>query len=69
MRNMKPRLILTIVLIALVLVFAVQNSATVEVEFLFWGVALPRSLLIFTLLVIGMIVGWFLRGAIRVTRA
>ena len=69
MEKIRPRLILTIILLALVFVFAVQNIEIVEVEFLMWGFSLPRSLLIFSVLAIGVIVGWFLRGAIRITRA
>ena len=69
MTKMRPRLTFTIALLALVLIFALQNTDTVEVEFFFWGLALPRSLLIFTVLMVGMIAGWFLRGAVRRNRA
>ena len=64
----KLRLISSIVLVTLVLVFALQNVATVEVQFLFWSLPLPRSLLLFLVLVIGVIAGWFLRGATRKPR-
>ena len=57
----KLRLIGLFVLLALVFAFALQNVAVVEVQFLFWGLALPRSLLIFVVLVIGIVMGWFLR--------
>jgi len=62
------RLIVTIALLLLVALFAVQNSEIVEVEFLIWGLSIPRSLLIFLVLLIGFIVGWFLRGAVRIVR-
>ena len=65
-RNM--RLIGLLVLLALVFVFALQNVVNVEVRFLFWSITLPRSLLIFTVLVVGVIVGWFLRAALRKSR-
>jgi len=68
MERVRPRLIVTVILLVLVFVFALQNVEVVEVEFLFWGFALPRSLLIFTVLVVGAVAGWFLRGAIRVSR-
>ena len=68
MNYRKLRLIFSLVLVSLVLVFALQNAATVEVRFLFWSLPLPRSLLIFFVLVIGVIAGWFLRGATRKAR-
>ena len=64
----KVRLILSLVLLALVLIFAVQNVTRVEVQFLFWSLSLPRALLIFVVLSIGIIVGWFMRGMIRRSR-
>jgi uncharacterized integral membrane protein len=63
------RLIGLLVLLALVFVFALQNVVNVEVRFLFWSITLPRSLLIFTVLVVGVIVGWFLRAALRKGRS
>ena len=48
----------------LVFVFAVQNAAIVELRFLFWVVEFPRSLLIFLTLLIGVVVGWFLKPKI-----
>lgn len=68
MKMRQLRLVLSFVLLALVLIFAVQNVAVVEVQFLFWSLALPRSLLIFVVLSVGVIVGWFLRGAMRRSR-
>lgn len=63
MKRLQPRLIFLLVLLVLVFTFALQNVAIVEVQFLFWGFELPRSLLIFIVLAIGVAVGWFLRGA------
>ncbi|MGD8340067.1 MAG: lipopolysaccharide assembly protein LapA domain-containing protein, partial [Gammaproteobacteria bacterium] len=62
MKKIRPRLILTAVLVVLVVVFALQNAAVVEVKFLFWGLALPRSLLLLVVLLVGITAGWFLRG-------
>ena len=58
------RLILSISLLVLVGIFALQNTTVVEVRFLFWGFSMPRSLLIFVLLAVGVIVGWFVRGSV-----
>ncbi len=65
---MAYKTIITAALIILVMVFVAQNAAVVEVRLLFWKLALPRSVLIFTLLVIGFVIGWFSRSMFRVVR-
>jgi uncharacterized integral membrane protein len=62
---MKTKLFITSGLILLVMIFAVQNAATVDIRLLFWDVAFPRSLLIFMMLLIGVVIGWFLRSVFR----
>jgi uncharacterized integral membrane protein len=59
---MNFKLILIIILTSLVVTFITQNVAVVEVSFLFWSVSMLRALLIFFLLVIGFILGWFLHS-------
>lgn len=66
---MKPRLIVTLVLLLLVLLFAIQNSEIVELEFLFWDLVMPRSVLIFVVLTIGVVTGWFVRSTIRIVKS
>lgn len=61
--NYKMLLILT--LFGLAVLFIIQNVAVVEIQFLFWATQMPRSLLMFLLLAIGVIIGWFLHGYIR----
>lgn len=63
---MKLKLVITLVMLLLVFVFAVQNAAIIEVRFLFWVVEFPRSLLIFLMLLIGVVVGWFLKPMLRI---
>ncbi len=65
---MAYKTIITAALIILVMIFVAQNAAVVEVRLLFWKLALPRSVLIFTLLVIGFVIGWFSRSMFRVVR-
>ncbi len=65
---MAYKTIITAALIILVMIFVAQNAAVVEVQLLFWKLALPRSVLIFTLLVIGFVIGWFSRSMFRVVR-
>ncbi len=65
---MKTKLFIASGLILLVMIFAVQNAATVDIRLLFWDVAFPRSLLIFMMLLIGMVIGWFLRSVFRILK-
>lgn len=54
----KLKLALSVVLIGLVMVFTLQNTAVVEVHFLLWTLSMSLVLLIFGLLVIGVLLGW-----------
>ncbi len=61
--SLKFKLIIGLVIAALVVVFIVQNVAVVDIKFLFWKLSMSRSLMMFFLVIIGMIAGWFLKGA------
>lgn len=65
---MKARLIATAILILIVVIFLIQNAAVVEIRMLFWEIAIPRSLLIVVMLLIGILIGWFARAMYRITR-
>jgi uncharacterized integral membrane protein len=67
-RTMAYKFLVTILLFVMVMIFAVQNAAIVEIKLLFWEVAFPRSLLIFMMLLIGIIIGWFARSIFTVSR-
>jgi uncharacterized integral membrane protein len=43
------------------LVFIFQNTEVVEIKLWFWKVSMSRSLMILANLVVGVIVGWFLK--------
>ncbi|MBA3003677.1 MAG: LapA family protein [Desulfurivibrio sp.] len=62
---MNYKLILILVLVGLAFLFIFQNIAAVEIQFLFWSIQMSRSLLIFSLLAIGFIIGWFLHGYLK----
>ena len=62
---MQSKLIVTLLLLVFAMVFALQNTAVVEIEILFWTLELPRSLLIITILFIGIVIGWFSRAIYR----
>lgn len=59
---MHIKLILTLFLIGLMVLFVVQNTAVVDIRFLFWTAAMSRALLIFFVLAVGIIIGWLWRG-------
>ena len=48
---------LALFLLSLVLIFAVQNTEIVSVEFLFWEMNLPRALIIFIFFLVGFFLG------------
>jgi putative membrane protein len=49
--------IISLLLIIAVLIFSIQNIASVEIQFLLWSFSIPRALLIMILLGIGFIIG------------
>lgn len=63
--SMNYKKILIILLAGLAFLFIIQNMAVVEIQFLFWSVALSRSLVILLLLAVGIAIGWFLHSFIN----
>jgi len=59
---MSFRNILTLLLLIIVAAFIFQNTAVVEIRFLFWTLSMSRALLILVLLAIGMVLCWLLQG-------
>lgn len=55
---MHLRLIASFALIVSALLFIFQNIGVIEIRFLFWSIAMSRSLLLFLVLLIGVIIGW-----------
>jgi lipopolysaccharide assembly protein A len=60
--SMGYKLVLILVLSGLAVLFIIQNVVVVEVRFLFWSLEMSRSLLMFFLIAIGMIIGWVLHS-------
>ena len=54
-------LVASLILIGLVVIFVVQNTEVLNVEFLIWSFEVRRAFLIFIVLGIGIVVGWVLR--------
>ena len=49
-------------LVVLLAVFIVQNVAVVELKFLFWSIAMRRSIMILSVFAIGFLAAWLIRG-------
>lgn len=59
---MNLKLLLSLTLIGLAVLFVVQNVAIVEIQFLVWSISLSRAILIFGVLAVGIIIGWLLHS-------
>lgn len=66
---MNAKLLVVLVLLGAAVLFIVQNVAMVEIQFLFWSMQMSRSLLMFLLLAIGILIGWFLHAFVKHRRA
>jgi len=53
---------LTLLISGLVLVFILQNTATVQIRILFWSLSMSRSLLVLVLVGVGTVIGWLLKS-------
>jgi putative membrane protein len=57
---MNYKLGISIGLMTLVALFIVQNTAVVELQFLWWRLGMSRSLMIIFVLAVGVVIGWLL---------
>ena len=62
------RLIVGIILGAVVIIFAVQNTETVTYNFLVWSASSPRALVVILVFVFGLLTGWLVTGLGRFGR-
>ena len=58
------KLLFALVLLILVLVFIIQNGAMVEIHFLAWSLTLARGVMVLTILLVGILIGWLGRAQI-----
>jgi len=49
--------IISLLLVIAVMIFAIQNLAAVEIQFLFWSFSVPRALMIVILMGVGFVIG------------
>ncbi len=61
---MKIKWFFLAVLAFLLLLFVLQNIAPVEIQFLFWSARMSRSILMLAMLLIGIVIGWFIRSTV-----
>jgi uncharacterized integral membrane protein len=59
---MKIKRYLSIAAVILLLVFIIQNITVVDIRFLFWQLSVSGAIMFFILLIIGVVIGWLLRG-------
>lgn len=59
---MNIKLTLLLLLSGLAVLFILQNVTVVEIKFLLWSVEMSRALMMFLLLAVGIVIGWFLHG-------
>lgn len=64
---MRWKLYLSLVLLALVLTFVMQNTESVNFNFFFWTFGLPRALLLLVVFISGLVTGLLLVAS-RVAR-
>ena len=62
---MRAKLATVLILVALVVLFILQNVAIVQINFLLWSIQMSRSLLMLLVLAIGIAIGWLLHSHFR----
>lgn len=55
---MNLKLMLLLIVSSLMVIFIAQNTAVVEISFLFWRVSISSALLLFFTLLTGFALGW-----------
>jgi len=59
---MNKKLVISLILVGLAVLFIIQNVTVVEIRFLFWTLSMSRALLMFFILAVGIVVGWTLQS-------
>jgi uncharacterized integral membrane protein len=58
--SMSMKMPAVIFLLLLVVIFTLQNTEQVNINFLFWHVTLSRALMLFLVLTVGLLIGWLM---------
>jgi putative membrane protein len=59
---MNAKLVISLILAGLAVLFIIQNVTVVDIRFLFWTLSMSRALLMFFILAIGIVIGWTLHS-------
>ncbi|MBN2426182.1 MAG: LapA family protein [Calditrichaceae bacterium] len=59
---MKSKIILSVILTGLALIFMIQNFSVINIRLLFWSFSISGSLLMFSLFLTGFILGWVIHS-------
>jgi uncharacterized integral membrane protein len=59
---MNYKLILSIAMVGMAVLFIIQNVTVVDLRFLFWTLSMSNALLMSLILSIGIILGWLLNS-------
>ena len=57
---MKIKIVAAFIILAFLILFIVQNVASVEIQFLAWSVKVSRALLLLIVLAVGILLGWIM---------
>jgi putative membrane protein len=61
-KKMNFKLIFSIAMAGLAVLFIIQNVTVVDMKFLFWTLSMSRALLMSLILSVGIILGWLLHS-------
>ena len=64
MNNLNFKLIIILFLILVAALFLVQNTQVVDIRIIFWTYSMSVSIVIVLMLIVGILIGWFLRSYI-----
>lgn len=56
------KLVFSLVLLGCLVLFTIQNVELLQVHFLLWTLEIRRAFLLFIVLAVGILVGWWLHG-------
>lgn len=65
---MKVKLVISIILLTVAILFVYQNTDLVSVDFLAWSVELSLALLVLFVFAAGLTLGWLLNSYLRFSR-
>lgn len=64
MNNSNFKLIIILFLVLVTALFLVQNTQVVDISVIFWTYSMSVSIVIVSMLIVGILIGWFLRSYI-----